>query len=308
MQRWEWVGRIAQLDAERDCHEIYRILVAHEFPWDMNQALSFALFRTYAVPSIGGLLDETREFTERTQKRYEDTGLLLDAVLEHGPGSREGRSAIRRINAMHGAYDIGNDDLRYVLSTFVVSPIRWLDAYGWRRLTEHEKTASAHHYREVGRLMAIRDIPQTWQEFAALHDAYETEHFRYDERGRRVADATLSLMATFPPFARLPERLVRLNAYALMDDALLDAFGYPRPPAPVRAVVRGGLALRGRVVRRLPPRTEPFYARDLPTMRLYPDGYELERLGTFPRGCPVPPTLPACALSSPPARSTTSGG
>ena len=28
----------------------------HEFPWDMNEALSFALFRTYAVPSIGGLL------------------------------------------------------------------------------------------------------------------------------------------------------------------------------------------------------------------------------------------------------------
>ena len=51
---------------EFDHAEIYRITVAHEFPWDMNQSLSFALFRTYAVPSIGGLLDRTGELTGRT--------------------------------------------------------------------------------------------------------------------------------------------------------------------------------------------------------------------------------------------------
>ena len=33
---------------------------------------------------------------------------------------------------MHRSYDISDDDLRYVLATFVVTPIRWLDAYGWR--------------------------------------------------------------------------------------------------------------------------------------------------------------------------------
>ena len=51
----------------------------------MNQSLSFALFRTYAVPSIGALLARTGEFTERAQKRHDDTVLILDAVLEHGP-------------------------------------------------------------------------------------------------------------------------------------------------------------------------------------------------------------------------------
>ena len=49
MHRYEWRRRIEQLDPVTECHEIYRIMVAHEFPWDMNQALSFALFRTYAV-------------------------------------------------------------------------------------------------------------------------------------------------------------------------------------------------------------------------------------------------------------------
>jgi hypothetical protein len=89
------------------------------FPWDMNQSLSLALYRTYAVPSIGRLLGHTAEFTERTQKRYDDTALILDTVLEHGLASEPGRAAIRRMNQMHGAYPISNDDKRSVLCTFV---------------------------------------------------------------------------------------------------------------------------------------------------------------------------------------------
>lgn len=285
-RRYSLARRIALLDAEQDCVEIYRLLSEHEFPWDLNQALSFALFRTYAVPSIGRLLHETGEFTERTQKRYEDTALLLAEVLEHGPGSGRGRDAVRRVNQMHAAYDIRNDDLRYVLCTFVAVPIRWLDAYGWRPLTDHEKTASAHYYRELGRLMGIRDVPATWQDFAAALDAYEREHFGRDAGARAVADATLALMTTFPPNDRLPAGLVTRSSYALMDDPLLDALGYPRPGAAVRRLVRGGLRLRGRVVRRLPPREQSLHARDLPSMTLYRDGYVTEELGTFPRGCP----------------------
>ena len=45
--------RLEGLDPVRDFHEIYRATVTLEFPWDMKQALSFALFRTYAVPGIG---------------------------------------------------------------------------------------------------------------------------------------------------------------------------------------------------------------------------------------------------------------
>src|SRR3954464_14913522 len=101
MRRDLWLRRIEGLDPAVDYAEIYRVMVAHEFPWDMNQALSFALFRTYAVPSIGRLLHRTGEFTTRPQKRYDDTVLLLDAVLEHGTASGPGRTALRRVNRMH---------------------------------------------------------------------------------------------------------------------------------------------------------------------------------------------------------------
>ena len=283
-RRFDVLRRIEQLDPEVDFVEIYRRLVTVEFPWDFNQSLSLALFRTYAVPSIGALLARTGELTERTQKRYDDTVLILDAVLEHGSDSAEGRTAIRRMNQMHRSYDISTDDLRYVLSTFVVTPIRWVDAYGWRRMTEVERIASANYYRDLGRHMGIRGVPGTWQGFSRLLDAYERDHFGLDPGGRTVAEATLALLATFPPNGRLPVGLVRRMSLATMDDPLLDAFAFPHPGRVTRGLVRGGLRTRGRVVRFLPPRTRPYFARQSPQIRSYPAGYSVAELGT----CPVP--------------------
>lgn len=132
MKRYDWLKEIQRLDPERDFLRIYRIMATHEFPWDIARALELALYRTYAVPSIGRLLSQTAELTDRSQKRYDDTALLLDTVLEHGFDSDPGRTALRRINQMHRSYDISNDEMRYVLCTFVVTPKRWLDSYGWQ--------------------------------------------------------------------------------------------------------------------------------------------------------------------------------
>jgi ER-bound oxygenase mpaB/B'/Rubber oxygenase, catalytic domain len=278
-----WAHRIAQLNPATDFAQIYRILVAHEFPWDMNQSLSFALFRTYAVPSIGQLLATTGEFTQRTQKRYDDTGLILDTILEHGLTSTTGRTALRRMNQMHGAYPISNEDMRYVLTTFVVVPMRWLDRYGWRQLSEAERVASCNYYRELGRNMGIKDIPATYQEFATLMDSYERRHFAFDPAARTVADATLTLLTTFPPNHHAPAAVIRRFSFALMDDALLDAFGYPHPSTLERRLATSGLRLRARLVRRLPVRIEPRFARDLPNIHSYPHGYDVAQLGVFPR-------------------------
>ena len=279
---WQW--HVATLDPETDYEEIYRVVIAHEFPWDLHQAMSFALFRTYAVPSIGRLLDETGEFRRSPQKRYDDTVLLLDEPARAGLHSASGLRAIRRVNQMHGAYDISNDDLRYVLSTFVVVPKRWLDDFGWRPLSPVEVRASVRYYRELGRLMGIRDLPATYQAFDELMTSYEAEHFAFDEGGRRVADSTLRLLTTFYPAVLRP--VVRTASLALLDDPLLAAFGYTGPPAAVRRLVGAALRTRGRMVSVLPARRRPRHSPDMPTIRSYPDGYDVDELGTFPRGCP----------------------
>lgn len=261
LSRDHWQQHVALLDLEIDYEEIYRLVIAHEFPWDLHQAMSFALFRTYAVPSIGRLLDDTGEFRRAPRRRYEDT-------------------------VLHGAYDISNQDMRYVLSTFVVVPKRWLDDFGWRPLSAAEVRASVRYYRDLGRLMGIRDLPSSYEEFEELLTSYEAAHFGFDEGGRRVADTTLHLLTTFYP-APLA-RLVRAASLALLDDPLLAAFRYPTPRPGVRRLVRAGLRARARLMTMLPARRAPRHSPDMPTIRSYPDGYDIDTLGTFSRGCPVP--------------------
>jgi hypothetical protein len=279
VKRDHWQKRIAQLDPETEFVEIYRIMGGYEFPWDMTQSLGLALYRTYAVPSIGELLAATGEFQHRTHKRYADTGLILDAILEHGFGSSTGRSAIRRMNQMHGAHGISNEDMRYVLSTFVVIPMRWMDRFGWRPMTEAERVAGANYYRELGRHMNIKDSPVTYQAFAALLDAYEREHFAYSPGGRAVSDATLSLLAGFYPRPLRPA--LRRATLALLDAPLRDAFHYPDPGAVTRALTVAAFRARALVERRLPPRHRPVHVRELREFAIYPEGYTVDELGTF---------------------------
>ncbi|MGW1867327.1 oxygenase MpaB family protein [Streptomyces mauvecolor] len=289
MTRFDRLKEIQRLDPDRDFLAVYRMSATLEFPWDHARALELALYRTYAVPGIGRLLAETAELTDRPQKRYDDTALLLDTVLEHGFDSVGGRTAVRRINQMHRSYDIGDDDMRYVLCTFVVMPKRWIDAYGWRRLSDHELRASARYYQTLGKHMGIKEIPDSYEEFERCLDAYEAAHFGFDEGARRVSDATLDLMASWYPKPLAP--VLRTVSLALLDDALLRVFRYAPPAPAARTLVRGALRLRARAVRLLPPRSVPHYARQNPEVKGYPQGYRVPELGTFPtpgvRGCPV---------------------
>ncbi|NYG56634.1 oxygenase MpaB family protein [Nocardioides perillae] len=289
MQRDHWRRRNDSLDPVQDAVEVYRTLTQHEFPWDMNQALSFALFRTYAVPGIGSLLAETGAFTGDVQKRYDDTALLLEPPLQHGFDHPEARAAIRRINQMHRSYDIPDHEMRYVLSTFVVVPKRWLDDYGKRPMTHHEVVASVTYYRELGRHLGIRDVPEDYAGFERLMDGYEAEHFAHSPGGRAVADSTLALMLTFyPSFAA---RAVEVFSRALMDEPLRSALQYDAPPAAVERLARAALRARGRLLRLAPARRRPKTIADLPWIRSYPDGFRVEDLGTRPvpgvAGCPV---------------------
>jgi ER-bound oxygenase mpaB/B'/Rubber oxygenase, catalytic domain len=286
MRRDHWRVRNDRLDPETDFAEIVRNLATHEFPWDTIQALSFALFRTYAVPGIGRLLDQTGAFAADVQKRYDDTALLLEPPGLLGFDHPSTRTAIRRINQMHRSYDIPNHQMRYVLSTFVVVPRRWIDTYGKRPFTDHEVTAVVHYYRTLGRHLGITDIPETFEEFSELMDTYEAEHFAFDGGARRVADRTLELVTTFYP--RPLRRAVEVFSRALMDERLLRAFRYDVPHPVVVRICRAALRARGRLLRHFPARRRPKLVEDFSWVRSYPDGYDLARLGTFPASCPVP--------------------
>lgn len=276
MRRYDILREIEKLDPERDCERIVHLSFGYEFSWDTVRALEIALYRTFCITSISALLHRTGEFARHAQRRYDDTAILIAELCQWGYRSERGAAALERINWVHGHYRIANDDFRYVLSTFIFEPVRWIDTFGWRRLCRNERLGYYFFWRNVGQRMGIRDIPPTYEAFEDWAQCYEKRHFRYAEPNRQVGMASRDLFASW--FPRLFAPVVHASIYALLDDAELAAFGFPRPPAIWRALVRAALRTRGRLVRRLPARRSPHFFTDAPN-RTYPRGYNIQELG-----------------------------
>jgi hypothetical protein len=287
-----WLREIRRLDPVADHSRIVYLDTCFEFPWDTTRSLELALFRTFAVPSVAELLDSTGEFAARAQKRYDDTDLILSTIAEAGYDSPEGRRAIRQMNRIHGRFAISNDDFLYVLSSFVFEPIRWNARFGWRPLIEAERLASFHFWREVGQLMAIGELPDDYSELERFNEEYERERFAPSPAAARGGAATRDMFLAW--FPGLPKRFGAQAIYALMDDRLLDAFGFARPPRPVRAAVEAALRTRARIVAALPPRRRP-RLRTRRRTRSYGRDWALESLGP-----PPPPLDQVPPTSSPP--------
>ena len=276
MARSPALAEILRLDPERDCQRIIFLSARQDFPFDTVRSLEFALFRTYAVPSIGGLLDRTGEFAARPQRRYDDTDLIVSELIEHGYESDRGRRALERMNAIHGRFRIANDDFLYVLSTFVFEPIRWNARFGWRLFCEAERLGYFHFWREVGRRMGIEAIPADLDAFDRFNRDYEARHFRPTDPSRRIGEATRALFCSWFPRPLAP--LVRSSMYALMDEPLRLAFGFPPAPGWARLSIPATLRLRARLLRLLPARRRPVLRTEA-RHRSHPDGYVIERLG-----------------------------
>jgi hypothetical protein len=270
------LDEIRSLDPEKDHQRIVFLSTRYDFPFDTVRALEFALFRTYCVPSIAALLDRTGEFAARPQKRYDDTDLIVSELMEYGYDSERGKAALRRMNQLHGRFAIANDDFLYVLSTFVFEPIRWNERFGWRKMCAAERLAMFHFWRQVGRRMNIRDIPEDYETFERFNVEYEKKHYRYSDANRRVGEATRDLFAGW--FPRLLRPLVYRVIYAMLDDPLIGAFGFPRPSRLMRRLVAWGLRLRARLLRLWPRRRRPLLRTEL-KRATYPEGYRIEELG-----------------------------
>jgi len=239
-----YLEQIRALDPVKDHQRIVFLNTCYEFPFDTTRALEFALFRSFCVPSISTLLDRTGEFRDRAQKRYDDTDLIVSELMERGYDSERGCRALLRMNQQHGRFAIANEDFLYVLSTFIYEPIRWNARFGWRPMCDEERLAMFHFWREVGRRMGIRDIPADYAEFERYNIEYEERHYRYTEANRRVGAATVELFANW--FPRILRPLVRRAIYALLENALIEGFGFPRPSSFMRRLVQGALRLRAR--------------------------------------------------------------
>ncbi|KAI4525504.1 hypothetical protein K525DRAFT_251946 [Schizophyllum commune Loenen D] len=199
--RTETVNTLTPAEAQ----EIVQLSLGYDMHYLMVQALSFALFKTYGIPSISKLLLSTKQLTtrENISRRIADTGLMIgswtscpingrypSSAKEEGSSrakecpsgmAKEGCDpramiSIARMNWIHSKYDISNDDFLYTLSLFLFEPLTWAEKYGWRPCAELEKYAWFVYWVEIGKLMDIKDIPPTFDELKTWSEAYEEKH------------------------------------------------------------------------------------------------------------------------------------
>jgi hypothetical protein len=260
-------------DADRD--RIVTLTGRHDFPWDWDQGTAIAFLRDYGVPSIARLLDRTGEFENHGVKRYDDTLFFQEEAIVEGVESERSRTAVRRLNRIHGHYDIPNDEFQYVLATTLIGPVRWISRYGWRDLDPVELVALTRFTTRFGELMGIKGLPQTYDGYLELLTSYERRRFAFDPANKRVTEATIRIgRATAPWYLRLGFRHVTI---ALMDEPLRLALGMEEQPRWLVAAIDLGLRLRAKLLRFAPPRRTP-YERTHPT---YPNGYDISRIGPF---------------------------
>ncbi|HEY8532695.1 MAG TPA: oxygenase MpaB family protein [Micromonospora sp.] len=275
--RYAQLNRIRSLDPERDYVEIYRTMVRYEFPWDLKLGLNLAFNRSFSLPSIAAVHTQTGELLHHTQKRIDDTGLLMYEMILNGFEHPRGRASLRRVNQLHRPYDIPNEDYLYVLGCLVVIPLRWLERYGWRQPCCHERRATFVFYRELGKRMNISDIPDSYEALEAWFDAYDAEHLRPNDEAAAIERATRMLMKS-----RVPRALSRVSdalVIAMYDDRLRHAVQVPSPPWLIRAGLHLALKARAFVLRHFAaPRKTAMFADGIRT-KTYPNGYDINALG-----------------------------
>jgi len=271
--------KIQSLDPIIDCEEIVKLSVMYEFPWDYNRALELALYKTFAIPSISKTLHLSGEFEHHTQKRYDDTDILLSEILENGYSSPLGEKYIEYMNWIHSHFSIKNEEYLYVLSTFVFEPARWINRFGYRKLDIKEELAGFYFWLEVGKKMGIQDIPTDINSLRVFQNEYELLHLKYSPDNPKIAIANENLMlGWFLPKFLFP--LGRPFIHSIMEPSLLKAFQFSTPHPIVKKLTEITLRCRGNIVRILPKRLKPFRRTGVfYKHNHYPNGYTIKDIG-----------------------------
>ncbi|MEZ5026365.1 MAG: hypothetical protein R2739_07270 [Chitinophagales bacterium] len=262
---------------KHDAWEIIRLAMLYEFPWDLNRGTEFALYKTYAVPSISSLLHKTREFEKFPQKRYDDTDIFISEMLEYGIKDGRGRAALERMNWIHAQYNISNDDFLYVLSTFLFDVYYWINNFAYRSLTNTEELAGFYVWKEIGENMNIKHIPDSIIEFKQFHDDYEKQNFVYSETNVKVGKATEKIFLNmFLP--KYLHGMAKPFLYAVLEPHLLKAFRYEEPGEKMRNFVKQVLQARSKIESFF-PKNKPYYHTKDKKYITYPNGYTIDDLG-----------------------------
>jgi len=227
-----------------DCEEIVRFLAGHEFPFLFRLALRFSFLPPFAVPAIAKSFNDAGVFAATPLRRFEGTELFLAIVIDYGLDSDEARAALSKVNAAHAKYraTIANHDLVLVLALMTLTVVDFIEKYGYRPCTEHEKSAVASWFGKLGDRMLVVDPPRTPQQAHDIVDEATAARYAPSAEGRRLARLTVQTCLRVEFGESLLARacvypVAKTCFLVLVPDAVRPATDFPRPHAAVCWVV-----------------------------------------------------------------------
>ncbi|KAL4941957.1 hypothetical protein BDV06DRAFT_170965 [Aspergillus oleicola] len=245
---------------DHDAWEIQKAMLVMEFPSASLKALQFALFKTYGIPTISTLLLKTSQFSNSATsfKRYADTGALIGQFVAFEPSSERAQTAIARTKFLHVGYrssgKILEPDMLYTLSLFALEPIRFIDMFEWRSLTDLEQCAIGTYWKSLGDALEIsfadlpsgphgfRDGLHFLEELYAWSLKYEEDYMKPSPSNKEVADKTMDVLVYTLP--RLFKSVGVKFASCVMDDRLREAMMYEPPSTVYKTIFWALVSLR----------------------------------------------------------------
>ncbi|KAI1452440.1 hypothetical protein F4805DRAFT_28548 [Annulohypoxylon moriforme] len=297
----------------RRAQVVYRSLINAEFPFLFVKGIELALFRTYAIPTISSLLDKTAVLSSKSSvpRRYSETWALFVEFALADWGSERWVQAMGRTRAIHAAYrksgKVREDDMLYTLAALATQPVRLINAWEWRRLTDEEYSAIGTLYRGLAEAFDIDwkkefagmaqkektshvfsmfdgvsvDLNSTddtsldsglnfFHALSAWQQLYEDQTMRHMPENHLLAATAVDLLLWGVP-GHILKRITTKLLVALMDDPLRIAVGYPTPSTIHRVCVKVILTSRRLALRYLClPR--PGFLTIEPTRVIDPEG------------------------------------
>ncbi|KAJ6140384.1 hypothetical protein N7471_006870 [Penicillium samsonianum] len=273
---------------DQDAWAIQKTIMQTEFPFIVLKSLQFALFRTYGIPTISTLLLKTSQLSDSTTsfKRYADTGTLIGEFMAFDPRSERAQTAIARTNFLHKGYrasgKILEADMLYTLSLFAVEPIRFVEQFEWREMTEMERCAVGTYWKSLGDALGIsfdalpsgktgfQDGLHWLGEIGVWSEQYEVQHMKPHPRNKEIAQKTIDVLVY-----NVPNFLKPLGGYFvsyLMGDRLRTAMMMEEPPAWFSGILALSFKLRQLYLRYLSLPRPNFMRLDVFTDKLNKHG------------------------------------
>lgn len=240
---YKWINkRIAQLDAEKDYDEIWRLMTAYrpnDFIMNFIYAVTFPHFYVEEYGAVALVDNGVGKVLTKPDKRADDTSWKMQTWWHYGSNHPETIKNIESINKLHGIFEkkypgsFGHNDVMvYTLCYEAAGMHRLMRRVGMRGFDDKAKRVAekfwirvAPHFRNLVLEQPITGFPETFDGIMEVMDEYErrAESMPVHESGVIATDAVLRQFCNryFPtwahPIARnwvislYPEHLLRLN-------------------------------------------------------------------------------------------------